>query len=62
MKIRKNYKLEKIGDVDLIELEHGDNFMIVTPATLGRASIRLLIDYFGKLIIKGDRRNIEIQH
>ena len=62
MKIRKNYKVEKIEGVDLIELEHGDTFLIVTPSTVGCASIQLLIDRFGKLVIKGSKRNIEIQY
>ena len=62
MRIRKNYKLEKTEGVDLIELEHGDNFLIVVPATSGYASIRLLINRFGKLVIKGEKRNIEIQY
>lgn len=62
MKIRRNYKLEKIEGVDLIELKHGDNFLIVVPATPGYASIRLSIDNFGKLVIKGEKRNIEIQY
>ncbi len=62
MKIRRNYKLEKIEGVDLIELKHGDNFLIVIPATPGYASIRLLIDNFGRLVIKGEKRNIEVQY
>jgi hypothetical protein len=62
MKMRKNYKTEKTEGVDLIELEHGDNFLIVIPATPGYASIQLLIDRFGKLVIKGEKRNIEIQY
>ena len=39
MKIRRNYKIEKTEGVELIELEHGDNFLIVIPATSGYASI-----------------------
>ena len=62
MKIRRNYKTEKIDNVDLIELEHKDNFLIVIPATSGYACIRLSIDYFGKLVLKGERRYIEIQY
>ncbi len=62
MKIRRNYKTEKTEGVDLIELERGDNFLVVIPATPGYASIRLLIDRFGKLVIKGEKRNIEIQY
>lgn len=54
MKIRRNCKLEKIEKVDLIELEQGDNFVIVNPYAPGYTSIRLQIDNFGKLIIKGE--------
>jgi len=46
----------------LIEFEHGDNFLIVIPATPGYAAIRLLVDRFGKLVIKGGKRNIEVQY
>jgi hypothetical protein len=53
VKIRRNCKLEKIEKVDLIELEHGDNFVIVFPYAPGYTSIRLQIDN-GKLIIKGE--------
>lgn len=62
VKIRRNYKFEKIEGVDLIELEHNDNFLLVIPATLGCASIRLRIDHFGKLVIKGPRSYIEVQY
>jgi len=54
MKIRRNCKLEKTEGVDLIELEHGDNFLIVIPYAPGYTSIRFQIDNFGKLIMKGE--------
>ena len=62
MKFRRNYKLEKIEGVDMIELEPGDKFFIKTPSTSEGQMMKGRIDNCGILVIESEKRNIKIKY